>query len=93
MKIEWGKKISCPACALTFYDMGKSSLVCPYCQYSFEADSLTSKGNEAPADEIEIEEGTMEMPGFEFENEVVPDDIQDNDLDEDLDKFKLSDMQ
>ena len=93
MKIEWGKKVCCPACSLAFYDMGKHSLVCPYCQYAFDADALLSKGIESEPEEIEIEEGAIEMPGFEFENEVVPDDIQDNDIDEDINNFKLQDME
>jgi hypothetical protein len=31
MKLEWGKKVSCPACALRLYDLRASSITCPYC--------------------------------------------------------------
>ena len=43
MKLEWGKKVCCPACASPFYSMQKTSLVCPKCANKFKITELTSK--------------------------------------------------
>lgn len=36
MKIEWGRKVTCPACVKHLYDMMKSVVTCPYCGYKFD---------------------------------------------------------
>lgn len=43
MKLEWGKKINCLACALPFYSMQKTNLVCPSCGHKFDISELNTK--------------------------------------------------
>ena len=43
MKLEWGKKVNCPACALPFYSMQKSALTCPNCGNKFDISELNTK--------------------------------------------------
>jgi hypothetical protein len=70
MKLGWGKKISCPACALPFYDLQRSSLSCPHCGNSFEAADLQSKKGIGAMDEVDIDEKMAEISGFDFQEEV-----------------------
>ncbi|MDR1288843.1 MAG: FYDLN acid domain-containing protein [Holosporales bacterium] len=70
MKLEWGRKIGCPACALPFYDLRRSSVSCPHCGNSFEISDLHSKkGAVGAMDEVEIDEKMVEIAGFDFPDE------------------------
>ncbi|MDR2667211.1 MAG: FYDLN acid domain-containing protein [Holosporales bacterium] len=70
MKLEWGKKIYCPACGLPFYDMQKTSLSCPNCGHKFSSVDLTVKKNSAIAmDEVPDIDDKNPLSNFEFEEE------------------------
>ncbi|MDR1234259.1 MAG: FYDLN acid domain-containing protein [Holosporales bacterium] len=70
MKLEWGKKVSCPVCALPFYDLRKSSLLCPNCGHSFIAADLRSKmANSVVMDTVD--EKLSDVSAFDFTDEVV----------------------
>ncbi|MDR0630901.1 MAG: FYDLN acid domain-containing protein [Holosporales bacterium] len=45
MKLEWGKKIHCPACMLPFYSLQRTSLLCPNCGNSCGNSFLNSELN------------------------------------------------
>jgi hypothetical protein len=71
MKLEWGKKIYCPFCALPFYDMQKASLSCPNCGHKFNATDLTVKKNNTIAmDEVSDIDDKNSLSSIEFEEEV-----------------------
>lgn len=92
MKLEFGKKIACPACALPFYDMQKTSLVCPSCGYTFDASEMKyKKTNNAAMDEIDLDDKVVDIPGFEFNDDVVSPDnvIELEDDDVPLDDMKI----
>lgn len=74
MKLEWGKKVSCPACALPFYSMQKTSLVCPRCGNKFEISDLTSrKRTKIAMDEISEYDDNPILSGFD---EDLPEDSE-----------------
>ncbi len=83
MKLEWGKKVTCPACAMHFYDMMKSPAVCPHCGNTFDTMEIKSRRR---LDE-KIEEDNMNAD-FEFDvssdDDIVMTDEADS-LDDDLD--------
>ncbi|MDR0640733.1 MAG: FYDLN acid domain-containing protein [Holosporales bacterium] len=71
MKLEWGKKVSCPACALPFYDLRKTSLLCPNCGHSFVASDLRSKhAASITLDEVEVDEKLNDVSVLDFPDEV-----------------------
>lgn len=72
MKREWGKKISCPACALSFYSMQKTSLVCPNCGNKFEiAELISRKRTKVAMDETSVYDENPIFSGFdEFPEEL-----------------------
>lgn len=95
MKIEWGKKVNCPACALPFYSMQKTSLVCPNCGNNFELSELFSKkGTSIAMDEVVESDEKIALSGFGFmEDDDVDlaeenDDISDGEV---IDDIKLVD--
>lgn len=95
MKLEWGKKIACPACVLPFYDLRKTSLVCPNCGNSFEASEIKYKKISTVAmDEVDLDDKIAAIPGFEFSDEVDPAELTDNSSelgdDSDIDDIKLT---
>ena len=78
MKLEWGKKIHCPACALPFYSMQKTSLICPNCGNKFEISELNSKKNSYVAmDEVAESDEKIALAGFEFIDEEADVDLGD----------------
>lgn len=95
MKLEWGKKVYCPACALPFYDMQKTSLICPSCGNKFEAADLRSKKHAHIAmDEIDLDDKITEIPGFEFVEDETVDLSEDSDgisVPEEIEDIKLVD--
>ncbi|MDR1391016.1 MAG: FYDLN acid domain-containing protein [Holosporales bacterium] len=70
MKLEWGKKIYCPACALPFYNMQKTSLVCPNCGNKFDIlDLVSKKGDNVAMDEVIDLDEKIALSTFGFEEE------------------------
>ena len=71
MKLTYGKKIACPACALPFYDLQRTYLVCPNCGNSFDASEIKhKKASNIIMDEIDLDDKIVDIPGFEFNDEV-----------------------
>ncbi len=83
MKLEWGRKISCPACAMHLYDLMNVSVVCPYCGNTFETNDYKLKKKNTMADEsFKINsEFEFEVEELETDESVVPDDEIDNNID------------
>ncbi|MBQ3945225.1 MAG: FYDLN acid domain-containing protein [Alphaproteobacteria bacterium] len=82
MKLEWGKKVSCPACALPFYSMQKASLVCPNCGNKFELSELTNRKRAKIAmDETPEYDKNPVFSGFD----EIPEEIEQNMNEEDED--------
>jgi hypothetical protein len=89
MKLEWGRKVACPGCAIPFYDMQKTSLTCPACGGKFESNELRiRKGSDVSMDEAVVDDKISEIPSFEFvddetsdlsdgSSEIVPEEIED----------------
>jgi predicted RNA-binding Zn-ribbon protein involved in translation (DUF1610 family) len=70
MHINWGKKVSCPACSIPFYDRQKSSLSCPQCGYSFERSELhTTKGVIHAMVDVDLDDSLTEIAGCDFHDE------------------------
>jgi hypothetical protein len=69
MKLEWGKKVYCPACSLPFYDMRRSVLLCPNCGNSFSGSELyLKKSREVVIDDVSAEDDKIsEIPNFGFD--------------------------
>ena len=68
MKLEWGKKISCPKCATNFFDMMKKSLTCPNCNASFENTEVRHKNAIHPQsiDDIDLDDKIVDISGFDL---------------------------
>ena len=45
-KEELGNKVLCPECETKFYDLGKTSIVCPGCEFSFNVNDKPAKKTE-----------------------------------------------
>ena len=92
MKLEWGKKVYCPACALPFYSMQKTSLTCPNCGNKFEiSDLVLKKGSNVAMDEVVDSDERIALSGFEFMDEEPDvslvdetDDLSDDEVMEDI---------
>ena len=106
-KPEWGIKRVCPSCSIKYYDFNKNPIVCPKCEFEFDPDLLlkSRKGrsiatkaeiNEVSSD-VKKEEETLEDDINSIENDEdileIDDetDIQDNDIDNNIDKKINSD--
>lgn len=84
MKIEWGKKICCPACALPFYSMQKTSLECPSCGNKFDISSLSSKKSSiASMDEVVENDEQIVLEKFDLEENFDVDTENDTSTDDD----------
>lgn len=80
MKLEWGKKVNCPACALSFYSMQKTSLVCPHCGNKFDISELTSrKRTKIAMDETSDYDDNPVLSGFEDLSEETESSIEEDD--------------
>ena len=91
MKAEWGKKVNCTACAMPFYSMKKTSLVCPYCGHKFEISDVTKKRNTKIAiDEIIEDDDKISLSRFNEDDEV--EEINTSDDDETSAKEVIGDM-
>lgn len=93
MKLEWGRKVVCPACAMYFYDLMKSPAECPHCGNKFDALEIRSKKRSEDKDDVISND-------FEFEvsvDDVIEDDTDHlgDDLDTDLSvkKRKVTDIE
>ena len=42
-KPEWGRKRTCQVCGKKYYDLNKSTIICPYCGAEFDLDYLKSR--------------------------------------------------
>ena len=101
-KPEWGIKRVCPSCSIKYYDFHKNPIICPKCEFEFDPDLLlkSRKGrsiatktevNEVSSD-VQKEEETLEndINSIENDGEILEiddeTDIQDNDIDENIDK-------
>ena len=98
MKLEWGRKIACPACAIPFYDMRKTSLVCPSCGNKFESSDIRyKKANSVVMDEIDLDDKVVDIPGFEFDTDVdaaaLSDESTDLTDDSDVDGIKITSVE
>jgi uncharacterized protein (TIGR02300 family) len=70
MKLEWGKKICCPACSLPFFDLQRTDILCPYCGSAFASSDLQSKKIVAEVlDDIALDDKLTEITGFDFPDE------------------------
>ena len=78
-KPEWGLKRICLSCGAKFYDMQRSSIVCPSCEAVFDPEAATKlkRGRSGPVEE------KAKKPAAETEVEIDSDD--DNLLDNDDD--------
>ncbi|MDR2458772.1 MAG: FYDLN acid domain-containing protein [Holosporales bacterium] len=95
MKLEWGKKICCPACSLPFYDMQRVSVVCPNCGKTFEVVELFTKKSTRPAvetDVIDIEDDELVISDFAFEEDESENTTLSEDSNELLVKTEINDM-
>ena len=87
-KPEWGKKRICPACNTKYYDLNKSSIICPSCGIKFDPDALlrSRKGKSlSPKNASETNENISNIDDIEIETleEVVSDDDEILDVDKD----------
>ena len=105
-KEELGNKVLCPECETKFYDLGKTSIVCPGCEFSFSVNNKPAEKTEEDQTVI-IEAVKSEEVGKDSEktneDEVLPE-IDEEDLGtskddakteeeniEDLEEFDLED--
>lgn len=80
MKLEWGKKVNCLACAMPFYSMQKTTLVCPNCGYKFDISELNTKKMTSTPLDIEDLDEKIALSSFDFS-----DNADDIDLSEESD--------
>jgi hypothetical protein len=96
MKLEWGKKICCPACALPFYGMQLTSVVCPNCGKTFDVSELFTKKSNRPVvvetDVIDIEDNVLVISDFGFEEGESENTVLSEDSNELLVKTEIDDM-
>ena len=101
-KPEWGIKRVCPSCSIKYYDFNKSPIICPKCEFEFDPDLLlkSRKGRSIAtktevnvvSSDVQKEEETLENDINSIENDEefleIDDetDIQDNDIDNNMDK-------
>jgi len=82
-KPEWGIKRTCQACGKKFYDLNKSSIICPYCGAEFDSNDFlrSRKGKNIPSktsveNDNELTKDIENIDDIEVDNdsEVVSDD-------------------
>lgn len=90
MKLEWGKKVSCPACAMHLYDLMRNPIVCPYCGNIFEPDYKLKKKSSL------VDESAKVTQEFEFEEDNLTEDdsavLEGDDLESDIDVIKIKEF-
>ena len=80
-KPEWGIKRVCQSCAVLFYDLFKSPIVCPKCRATFDPEAvLKSRRNRIPI----AEEVKPARPKVADETGEEVDEGEDEDEDEDV---------
>jgi len=78
MKLEWGKKVNCLACAMPFYSMQKTTLVCPNCGHKFDISELnTKKITSIPLDIEDLDE-KVALSSFGFSDNADDIDLSDD---------------
>ena len=59
-KEEFGNKVLCPECETKFYDLGKTTIVCPGCEFSFsknnKPEEKTDENKTVVTDAVKSEE-------------------------------------
>ncbi|MDR1333384.1 MAG: FYDLN acid domain-containing protein [Holosporales bacterium] len=76
MKLEWGRKVCCPSCTIPFYDLQRTSLVCPNCGSAFESSDLwAKKGLKLLAADVEedVIDEELAISDFGFSEEETED--------------------
>tara|TARA_B100001564_G_C20246510_1_gene492909 strand:- start:56 stop:472 length:417 start_codon:yes stop_codon:yes gene_type:complete len=82
-KPEWGRKRICQSCGTKYYDLNKSSMICPSCGAQFDQDlflknkkSKTVSTKVTTGNDNELTEDIPNIDDIEVEadNEVVSDD-------------------
>jgi len=82
-KPEWGKKRICPYCNTKYYDLNKSSIICPSCGAEFNPNDYlkSKKGKNVPLkasveDDNDLTKDIENIDDIEIDNdsEVVSDD-------------------
>jgi uncharacterized protein (TIGR02300 family) len=84
MKLEWGRKISCPACALHLYDMMKNPIACPYCGNVFYDGNDAKSKRRTTSTELEIDNTP------DSDESVV---LEGEDMNTDVEVIKLKDLE
>jgi hypothetical protein len=79
MKLEWGRKIYCPSCAMHFYDLRRTKLMCPVCNREFDKTDLThsKQSHVAVDDDADVEDKAV-ITDFEFDEETIDIDLSDD---------------
>ncbi len=91
MKLEWGKKISCPGCAMPLYDLMRSTIVCPHCGMSFEEGELKLRKKNNISDD-----NAKNVTDFEFDSDLETDDttvLEGDDMDNDIGVLKIKEFE
>ena len=82
-KIEWGRKRTCQVCGKKYYDLNKSSIICPSCGVEFDPnDYLKTRKSKSISPKTSLENGNdltkdiENIDDIEVDNdsEVVSDD-------------------
>jgi uncharacterized protein (TIGR02300 family) len=75
VKLEWGTKRMCQSCTARFYDLGRSPIVCPKCNETFEIQSLSrSRKSRAAAAEEKLA-AVLPLDALEEADIALPEDI------------------
>ena len=82
VKEELGRKRTCPACAVRFYDLLKEPAVCPRCGDTFVVEDILPSKTSAPVDDKPKAETGAPAEKAKTMDEVPPDDDGDDDEDD-----------
>tara|TARA_B100000965_G_C19590684_1_gene757829 strand:- start:2606 stop:2977 length:372 start_codon:yes stop_codon:yes gene_type:complete len=86
-KVEWGKKVVCPACETKFYDLNrKYPLTCPSCGASVEdiaSEKASSEAKKVFSDDVESVSDDNLVGSDATESLAAEDEISIGDVDED----------
>ena len=81
-KPEWGRKRTCQSCGTKYYDLNKSSIICPSCGVQFDPDLLKNKKSKTVSPKVstrnenDLSEDISNIDDIEAspDSEVVTDD-------------------